>query len=80
LEALKDLGGKGEVANVLKRVERKMKTSLRAVDYKKTATGMLRWRKSAMWKRKAMVDEGLLSPNSPRGAWELTPKGRALLP
>lgn len=79
IESLAHLGGKGKVSDILGYVERKMRKKLRPVDYKKTSTGMLRWRNSAMWERKAMLEENLLSQNAPRGVWELSPRGYVLL-
>jgi restriction system protein len=38
-----------------------------------------RWRKLAQWARLAMVKEGLLRDDSPRGVWEITEKGLQML-
>jgi len=35
-----------------------------------------RWENTAQWARNTMVNEGLLSADSPRGIWEITKKGR----
>lgn len=76
---LAELGGNGRVSDVLNRVEKKMKNRLRSVDKEKTSTGMVRWRNSAMWERKVMLEEGLLREDSPRGFWKLSEPGYALL-
>lgn len=76
LKSLVELGGKGKVGQVLNRVEKRLANTLKPVDMQKISSGMIRWRNSAMWERKAMVDEGLLSGDSPRGVWEITAKGR----
>ena len=79
LKSLVELGGKATVAQVLSRVETRMGNTLKPVDTLKISSGMIRWKNSAMWERKAMVDEGLLSRHSPRGVWEITAKGRELV-
>lgn len=79
LQVLDELGGKARADEVLEHVGKKMRNSLRAADLQQISTGMVRWRNAAMWERKAMVDEGLLSSQSLRGIWELTAKGRSLL-
>lgn len=79
LQSIAELGGKGRVQQALYRVEKKLGNALKAVDRQKISTGMVRWRNSAMWERKTMVDEGLLSHDSPRGVWEITAKGRDFL-
>jgi negative regulator of replication initiation len=76
LRTLVELGGKGKVDRVLGRVEKRMATTLKSIDRQKISTGMVRWRNSAMWERKTMVDEGLLSKASARGVWEITTRGR----
>jgi len=40
---------------------------------------MPRWRNAAQWARNAMVNEGLLASDSPRGVWEVTAAGRKWL-
>ena len=73
LQALNESGGSARVNDVLERLEQSMKGMLREVDYEPLASdGMLRWRKTAQWARDAMVKEGLLKSNSPRGIWEIT--------
>jgi DNA-sulfur modification-associated/Mrr N-terminal domain len=80
LQALNESGGAAKVNDVLERVEQLMKGMLREVDYEPLASdSMLRWRKTAQWARDAMVKEGLLKSNSPRGIWEITEAGRMLL-
>lgn len=76
LEALIEMGGKGKVSDVLKRVEGKMKNKLGRADYQRLETGEVRWRNRARWERLNMVNEGLLRSDSPQGFWEATSKGR----
>jgi len=80
LEALVELGGKGETDEILEKVERKMKHILKSVDYEKLPSGvMIRWQNTAQWERYMMVQDGLLRSDSPKGIWEITEKGRKFL-
>ena len=38
-----------------------------------------RWEKTFHWARWEMIKDGLLKPDSPRGTWEISEKGRTLL-
>ncbi|MGC8769522.1 winged helix-turn-helix domain-containing protein, partial [Calditerrivibrio sp.] len=78
LESLIELGGKGEMKNVLNLVHMKMKNTLNEYDYKPLPSNpkQKRWENTAQWARNTMVNEGLLASNSPRGIWEITEKGR----
>lgn len=82
LEVLHSLGGKGHVEEILPKVKDYMeeKKLLGPDDYKDVPSGSEeRWRNTARWQRKAMVDRGLLRSDSPRGIWEITQEGRAWL-
>lgn len=81
LQVLSEMGGSGKVAEVLDRVGKKMKGMLKKPDYESLASGTdsLRWRNTAQWARNAMVNEGLLKKDSPRGVWEISDKGRSYL-
>ena len=54
-----------------------MKRQLSEFDHSEISTGEQRWRVYARWERKNMELEGLLK--GPRGIWEITEKGRAML-
>lgn len=79
LQALIELGGTGHPEEVLKIVERAMADQLNAFDRENLDSGEVRWRKSALWQRHTMKDEGLIKQNSPRGIWEISEKGRDYL-
>lgn len=80
LEVLMELGGKGEVDEILKKLEIRMKEFLKPVDYEKLPSGvMIRWRNTAQWERYVMVQDGLLRSDSPRGIWEITEEGKRSL-
>jgi hypothetical protein len=77
LESLIELGGKGKVGQVLKRVYEKMKVKLTWYDMQKLpSSGEIRWENTAQWVRFYLVRQGFLSKDSPRGVWEITDKGR----
>ena len=77
LQALVEMGGSGETAEVVKRVGQIMEPLLRDVDLDLLArNGEPRWQKSTNWARFNMVEEGLLKSTSPRGIWEISEEGR----
>lgn len=77
LSALIDMGGDGTVAQVLKRVE--VSLHYREADRDLVAKGEERWRNTARFARKDLVELGLLQQGSPRGRWEISDKGRLWL-
>jgi hypothetical protein len=81
LQSLVDLGGSAPMNEVLDRVERVMKDHLNAYDRLPLSSDptQVRWRNAAQWARNAMVKEGLLASDSPRGVWEITSAGRKWL-
>ena len=80
LETLVDLGGSGQVREVLRGVRGRMDSVLREVDYESLPSkGEPRWETVACFARLAMVHRGMLKKGSPRGTWEITEKGRALV-
>jgi hypothetical protein len=80
LRALDEMGGQGRTAEVVDRVGEIMKDQFTEWDLKAVPSGGdIRWRNKANWARSAMVNDGLLASDSPRGIWEITEKGRNLL-
>lgn len=79
LEVLVDRGGRASRAEVHKAVENKMKDRLTPGDYEQNLDGTAKWSKQLDYQRLAMVHEGLLESNSPRGAWEITGSGHRWL-
>ena len=75
LRALVALGGRGAASDVLAGVEADNELPLTPLDKQLLPTGDLRWRKQANFERWRMVRDGLLKDDSPRGFWELTPRG-----
>ncbi|MGQ9822767.1 MAG: winged helix-turn-helix domain-containing protein [Thermogutta sp.] len=78
LQALVDLGGAGQMAEVLEKVRQVMQGVLKEVDYQPLASDpdLPRWRNTAQWSRAAMVKEGLIKGDSRRGIWEISDAGR----
>jgi hypothetical protein len=80
LQALENLGGSGNVNEVLDCVYKKMKDFLVPVDLEKLpSTRKIRWRDTAIWERYCMIKEGVLKSDSPRGIWEISEKGKEYL-
>lgn len=81
LQALVELGGTAPVNDVLVKVETWTSHKLNTYDRQSLPSDptIPRWRNTAQWARAAMVKEGLLSSNSPRGVWEITDSGREFL-
>jgi len=77
LRALSDMGGRGKIGEVLDRVYEITKNVLKPVDLEPLASDPKtpRWRNAVCWARRAMVEEGLLKADSPRGVWEITEAG-----
>lgn len=81
LQSVVELGGKGKVKDVLEKVYQKMKDIFTELDYEPLSSNSksIRWKNTAQWCRMKMVNEGLLSKNSPNGIWEITEKGKEYL-
>ncbi len=82
LGALVRLGGKSSSNNVLDQVGKVMGDALNKYDKEHLVStpSLPRWRNTAQWARNGLVNEGLLSKNSPKGIWEITEAGRKALP
>jgi len=76
LETLYEMGGRGQMNEVLSVVERKMKHLFGDFDYQMLPSGGdIRWRNTAAWRRLNLVKRGLLKDDSEWGVWELTEQG-----
>jgi hypothetical protein len=77
LKALSERDGRGRRAQVLDRVGEIMSGTLKPIDYELLESGAdIRWRNTASFQRKHMIDAGLLGSSSPNGIWEITEAGR----
>lgn len=81
LRVLDEMGGRGRVQDILKRVEDLMADRLTKADRMPIKSGEERWRNTAKWARKHMIRERppLLNPTSEFGWWEITDEGRNYL-
>lgn len=81
LQVLNQMGGSGEMDEVLERLPKLMKGTLADADFEPLANGsqVPRWWNTAQWAHNAMVSAGLLKGDSPRGVWELSEAGNRLI-
>ncbi|HET7101180.1 MAG TPA: winged helix-turn-helix domain-containing protein [Terriglobia bacterium] len=81
LQVLNQMGGAGDMTEVLERLPKLMKGTLRELDFEPlTANSEVpRWWNTAQWAQSAMVQAGLLRADSPRGIWEMTEAGHKLI-
>ena len=78
LESLYELKGSAKAKNVLGMVETRVKHLLTDIDYQILSDGREpRWRKTANFARRDLVNRGLLASDSEWGVWELTDEGIA---
>ena len=81
LKSLKARNGKADSNLVLDDVEKLLEGVLKPVDFEpiQSDPDLKRWVVSARWCRNEMVNDGLLSGESKRGTWDITPKGEEYL-
>jgi restriction system protein len=81
LQVLNQMGGVGDMADVLERLPKLMKGTLTDIDFEPLAANseVPRWWNTAQWAQSAMVQAGLLKADSPRGVWEMTEAGHKLI-
>lgn len=73
-------GGSGRVVTILDEVDKRFGSYLTEKDLEVRAKGELSWRNSARWRRKRLVENGILEPSSVSGfgVWKLTDAGFSL--
>lgn len=79
LEALIEIGGKGRREKVIALVGEKMRHVLTPADRQRlpnSTTHQIRWENRVAFQISNMKTLGLVSKDSPRGIWEITPDGR----
>lgn len=81
LQVLNQMGGVGDMTDVLERLPKLMKGTLQDIDFEPLTAGseVPRWWNTAQWAQSAMVQAGLLKADSPRGVWEMTEAGHKLI-
>ena len=62
--------------DVLRRVEERVRGSLKEVDYEPLKSGEARWRNTAAWARFELVKRGLITKEAEWGIWALTQQGK----
>jgi len=72
IKALRTLGGRARVADVIEEMGRQLKGKLLPGDLEwRESTNEYAWQNNAKWERYRMTQDGTLRSNSPRGYWEL---------
>jgi restriction system protein len=81
LQVLNQMGGVGDMSEVLERLPKLMKGTLTDIDFEPLASNseVPRWWNTAQWAQSSMVQAGLLKADSPRGVWEMTEAGHKLI-
>ena len=74
---LLERGGAGAAKEVIDSVGRRVDSQLTDRDREPLYGGELRWRARVQFTRLRMREDGLIKGDSPRGVWELTPRGEA---
>lgn len=75
LEVLDELGGSARVRELRPAMKERVAPLLLPGDRELVSTGDERWWNATRWERTALLREGYLRPDSPRGIWELSDKG-----
>jgi hypothetical protein len=76
LRALDERDGRAATREVVDRVGELVDDQLTPLDRQKLDTGGIRWEARVQFARLRMKEQGFLNPDSPRGVWEITDKGR----
>jgi hypothetical protein len=72
IRALKKLGGKAHVSDIIKEIGRQLNGKLLPGDLEwRESTNEYAWQNNAKWERFSMTQDGVLRSDSPRGYWEL---------
>jgi hypothetical protein len=79
LQILEDANGEAPANDVIDALETRMGAIFTERDRQPLQSGAIRWRSRARFARLRMKERGLLSSNSPRGLWAITPAGREFL-
>jgi len=79
LETVYELGKSALTNQIRELMATKMASRLHDADYELVSSGDPRWWNAICWERNDLVREGLFRSDSPRGTWELSDKGVALV-
>ena len=75
LKALHDMGGSARTDELRPVMKMRMTPSLLPGDLERISSGDERWWNATCWERSALVKEGYLRDDSPRGTWQLSEMG-----
>ena len=77
IKALRSLGGRAKVADVIKEMGRQLEGKLLSGDLEwRKSTNEYAWQNNAKWERYSMTQDGTLRSDSQRGYWELCEEQR----
>lgn len=79
LDTLHALGGRASAEAVRSAMRDRMAPRLFPGDLDRLKSGQERWWNNVQWQRHRLKEEGYLRADSPRGVWELSDKGTALM-
>lgn len=79
LQVIYELGGSAHVHDLRPILRERMESRLLPGDFEHVSGGVERWWNAACWVRLDLVLEGYFRKGSPRGVWELSEKGVALV-
>jgi len=75
LTVLNERGGAAPANEVIKAVGERLRDRFTPTDMDSLPSGAIRWQKRVQFVRLQLIEEGLLTKDSPRGVWALTPAG-----
>lgn len=77
LTVLAEHGGTAPARQIIETVGERLESRLSPADRETLPSGIVRWQNRVQFVRLRLVEEGLLSKDSPRGVWALTTAGQA---
>lgn len=79
LTVLGDHGGRAASREVVAEVGEIVGAKLTPKDLERLSSGVIRWENRVHFTRLRLIERGLLKKDSPRGVWEISDKGDALV-
>jgi hypothetical protein len=79
LTVLRHHGGRAASREVVAEVGEIVKPKLTPKDVELLSSGVVRWENRVHFTRLRLIERGLLKKDSPRGVWEISDKGDALV-
>lgn len=75
LKVIYQMGGSARIQDLRPVMKERMELALLPGDLEHVSTGDERWWNAICWERSALVKEGYIRGDSPRGIWKLSDKG-----